>query len=423
MWRRLTSPLAIVLADQALISGMRLLTQVLIARFALESSAGIGFYVATFGFVIMAVMLAESFVTTPVNVFLPHQPGNQRGGYFGDSFRFLMRLIGMITAICCLALLVGVWLKVDLLWRVSGVLLWYLPLHLVREYGRRWLLVTEKNRLLLAYDFVTSILLVLGLVICIAGEGLNAIWAFGLITLANLGFVCLWWFSFRREVCLEEDHGSKFDQLAWSYGRWVAAEGFFSVVLIYFTQWQITATLGAEAADRYGSCLTLVFIANPFLLGVVSYFGPLAAKLYAAQGAAGIRKASYQLAAFVSSVLLVASMVVWFGGDWLMLTVFGERFADLGGTVTLLSLGMLMMGSGFVFATSLQALQAPQINFWASLASGLVVVSLSMLWLRREIEDAAWAFLISAGVGMTLRLVGFHLKLRAVNHHFPDVSS
>lgn len=401
----------LILSDQALISGMRLLTQVIVARYAAHSEQGIGFYVAVFGFVILAVMLAESFITTPVNVFLPHQSDDQRGAFVGDSFRALMRLIGLIGAVCCLATLAGwLWRWQFMMW-VAGVLVWYLPLHLAREYGRRMLLATDRHQTLFFYDLITSFLMLVGLGISISGGSVGAVWAYLLFSIANATFVWLWWRSFKDEVSWGEEFGSNFDKLAFEHGKWVAAEGLFSVVLVYFSQWQITALLGEEAADRYGSCLTLVFIANPFLLGVVSYFGPRASKIFAEAGVAGIRSESYRLAGLVSGVLLVATLVIWAGGDWLMTAVFGSRFAGLGSTVAILSLGMLVLGSGFVFATGLQAIQAPQFNFFASMLSGIAVVSLSFWLLRGDISQAAWAFLISAAIGTLVRVASFHAKL------------
>jgi O-antigen/teichoic acid export membrane protein len=408
------SPLALVVADQAIVSGARLLTQIAVARYSVANSTGIGFYVSTFGFVVLAVMFVESFVTTPINVFLPRQSNERLPRFFADSLRLMFEIVGATGLACLLILAISNFSNWEISQRIATVLLWYLPLHLVREYGRRWMLAVNRNRSLLVFDAVTSVILLIGLAFASQSSWFDATSAFLLTTVANLMFVILWWLQFKTEITFDRVDGSDFRDATRGYGRWVAAEGLFSILLVYFTQWQITSTLGEAEADRYGACLTLVFLANPLLLGITSYFSPRAARTYSEQGSAAMLVSTNRMAAGVVGLLLVLAMVIFVAGDSLMPMIFGQRFQGLGSTVAVLSFGMVMLGISFVYATALQAARAPKLNFIAAILAGTLVVICSLFLLAQSLQGAAWAFLISAAVGALARVLFLNWHLRQV---------
>ncbi len=410
----LKSPLAWVVADQAIISGARLLSQIAVARYAAENSTGIGFYVSTFGFVVLAVMIVESFVTTPINVFLPKQSNERLPKFFADSLRLMIQIILVLVSGCLMMLTISSFMNWEIGQRTATVLFWYLPLHLVREYGRRWMLAVNRNLSLLIFDAVTSAALLVSLALASQSSWFDATVAFLIATVANLGFVILWWTQFRTEIAFAGSSGADFRDAAKGYGRWIAAEGLFSILLVYFTQWQITSTLGEDAADRYGACLTLVFLANPLLLGVTSYFSPRAARTYSEQGSAAMKASTNRIAVTVVGLLIVLALVISLAGDSLMQVIFGERFNGLGSTVAVLSLGMVMLGISYVFATALQAARAPKLNFIASILAGTLVVIFSLTLLDQHLQGAAWAFFVSASAGALARVLFLQWHLRRV---------
>ena len=359
-------------------------------------------------------MFVESFITTPINVFLPRQSQERLPRFFADSLWLLLQIIGAIGLTCLLVLAISSFLGWGISQRIATVLLWYLPLHMVREYGRRWMLAVNRNRSLLVFDFITSAVLLIALAIASQTSWFDATYSFVLATVANLLFVIFWWLQFRTVISSDGAGGADFRIAAKGYGRWVAAEGLFSILLVYFTQWQITSTLGEAEADRYGACLTLVFLANPLLLGITSYFSPRAARTYTEQGSSAMKHSTTRIAAGVVGLLLVLAFVILVAGDSLMTLIFGQRFQGLGTTVAILSFGMVMLGISFVYATALQAAQAPKLNFIASISAGTLVVICSLFLFGQSLQGAAWAFFISAAVGAVARVLFLDWHLQQV---------
>ncbi len=398
-------PILLVLFDQALISGSRLVSQVVVARYGAAELPGIGFYVSTFGFVVLFLTLIESFVTTPINVFLPQQPEQEQGAFFASALRFTLSLVALGACVClAVSWALGSTLMTPKL--IAITLAWFLPAQLLREFARRWLLATENIAFLVRWNVIASLILFLCLGVSIAFDRADAIVVFGWVSISNLCFLAAWWWQFHMCFDFSAARNTFFLNAGWRYGRWVAGEGICGVLVLFFSQWYISVKLDESAADLYGACLTLVFIANPFLLGVTSYYSPRAARLFHASGWGQLKKSLWRFTLFVAVVLGAITLAFYFCGGWLLSTVFGPEFAGGARSATILSLGMVFLGLTYMVATTLQTVGLPQINLYSSLLAAIFVVAYSFLFIHNQIESAAWGFLGSSIVSLVSRTLG-----------------
>ncbi len=406
LFRLMALPIVLVMFDQALVSGARLMTQVAVAKNTPAGQPGLGFYVSAFGFVVLLLTYLESFVTTPVNVFLPRQSTEQRGSFFAGAIRLTFLVIVLSISICVAAyFLMSLFASRAVNRPIALTLAWYLPCHMLREFSRRWLLATHRIRYLIVLDVVSSVVLAVLLILAINTQVVTAISVFGLVTFGNLLFVGMWWKRYRSEFDFEARSEQRFAKIGWNYGRWVAGEGTFSALVLYFTQWYVSAKFDQSSADMYGACLTLVFLANPFLLGVTSYFSPRGAAIYHESGWAGFKPFLSVYLVLVVAVLGVLAGLIGFCGRPVLELLFGA--GDANRAATILSIGMIFQGISFMLAMTLQTVQFPQINTLASFVGALFVVVFSFLFIK-SIETAALGFLFSALISVVVRWAGLY---------------
>ncbi|MEZ6096998.1 MAG: hypothetical protein R3C03_22710 [Pirellulaceae bacterium] len=403
MLSRLTAfPFLMVLFDQALISGARVLTSIVITRFSAESTLEAGFYVSAFGFVVLFTTYQESFVATPLNVFLPRQPEAERGGFFAGALRFSLGLIILSAIISAMVfVMLPVDRSVDRLMALTVA--WFVPLQLLREFGRRWLLATQRHGVLIALDVVATCVLLALLGVIIGAGQVNALHAFVVVSMANIVFVIAWFLKHQQYFAVADKPKTPFSKVAWNYGRWVAGESTFAVLMLYFSQWYISSSIDREEAGLYGTCLTLVFLTNPFLLGVTSFFSPRAATVFHESGWDALWRIAVKYSLIVAVVLTAIWMVIWLFGSSIML-VFGPEYPPAAPAAAWLSFGMVFLGLSYLLAITLQTVGLPQINAVASALGAIVVVVYSFLYLR-DIHTAAYGFVLSAAIAFVTRLL------------------
>lgn len=404
-------PLLTVLLDQAVISGTRLVTQMVIGR-----SAGpeqLGLFASAMGVATMMVGLQEAFVTTPYTVFAPGIEGGERQRAFSRG------ALGTALVLMCLA--VAAWGGV-MIWQgltagqsaalraVLLALLWFAPLQLVREFARRWLLANQQRRPALLLDIAGAALQLVALAGIVVFAAVDARLAFLAATAANGVYLLLWcWHYLGR---FRAPSGAGFGQLAWRYGRWVAAENVCSTLMMYFAVWFLTARLGEAAAGQFSASMTVVLLANPFLLGYASFLGPRAAQVWHQEGTPALVRQIVRATVFVVLVLGILAAGLALGGDWLLTLMFGAKFAGQGPLVATLGLGMAGLGASYTLTAGLQTAGRPWVNFLGSLGSALCLVAWCLAFVRESIEPAATGFVVAVLVGVVVRAVAFaHLAL------------
>ena len=381
------------LAGQGVLSITRFISKMVVGgRFGsgeagLGSVADLAYYDAAFGIMLLFVALHEAFVTTPLTFFNHRAKNTVEQRFAGKMFSLSL----MFSALSLVGVLVVVWYQVT--WAgVSDGFMWamialaaLLPFQMVKEFSKRWLLANLQVRqsTVLELGFASSFAVLIAMLIYSAK--VNAATVFGITLISNV--ICLvgWWAVYGKSFSMVGE-GLK-DQVTdnFRYGKWIAGENVCSVLMMYFSQWFLIAKIGQEDAGVYSACYTIVFMANPFLLGVSGLFAPRVAQVFNTQGWKGMFPILMSYAAFVVFVLVCFSGTLFLFGDSLTTLAFGDEYgayfdANHGGTNTitfLLSLAMPCFGLSFLLTCCILAADKPMYCFYAAVVGMLVAVAMN----------------------------------------------
>lgn len=401
-------PLFLVLVDQAVISGTRLVIQIVVGYGAPDQLGLLGI---ALGVVVVMVSFQEALVTTPYTVFSPRQKAAASRAFSAGAL-WTQTLLMVAT--------VAVWSGV--VWYrspagepagpmlvVLSAVVWYAPLHLLREFARRHLLAHGRRRTTLVLDLLAAAVVLVWPGVLLWGEAITARQAFTVLTAANLLYVGLWVWQNRGQFPLSGTNPRQFLGLSWSYGRWIVGENLCSALTIAWMGWYLAWWSGERQAGLFQSCITVVLLANPFLLGFAGFFGPRAAEVFHLGGWRPLLQLTGRSLVFVTAGLASLSALLWPMGEWVLTTLFGEEYAGNGGLVGILSLGMVGLGISHVLAVSLQTSGRPQINFAASLTGFLCVVGWSFFLVQDSLVLAAIGFVTAVFAGVLVRAAGIWL--------------
>ena|GEM_PF-1381346 len=401
------------------------------------SEADLAYYDAAFGIMMLVLALHEAFVTTPLTFFNHREKKTVEQKFAGKmlclSLMFAIAAL-VVTGIVTWYQYAFIEIGQGFLWAMI-VLTVLMPFQAIKEFSKRWLLANLRVResAMLELGFAASFLLLIGGLIYFAQ--VNAATVFGITVAAN--FICLigWWIFFKKAFTLEVVGVRQQAIDNFSYGKWIAGENICSVAMMFFSQWFLISNVGERDAGVYSACLTIVFLANPFLLGVSSVFAPSMAREFNDRGWKGMFSILLTYSAFVSLVLIAFSASLFFVGEWLTTFSFGEKYSDYfaatsggGNSVTfLLSLAVPCFGLSFLLTCCILAADRPIYCFYAAAFGLVATISMNFSFAQPTLHTAALSFVVGAFSTMVFRalvVLKMHRDYReSVRLDFPEVVS
>lgn len=379
------------------------------------SEADLAYYDAAFGIMLLVLGLHEALITTPLT-FFNHREKKTVEQKFAGKMLFLSLLFS-VAALAVMAIVTWyqyafVEIGKGFLWAMIALTV-LMPFQAIKEFSKRWLLANLQVRqsAMLELGFAASFLLLIGGLIYFAK--VNAATVFAITLVAN--FICLvgWWIFFRKSFSVELVGVRQQAVDNFSYGKWIAGENICSVAMMFFSTWFLISSVGEVEAGVYSACLTIVFLANPFLLGVSSVFAPSVAREFNDKGWKGMLPVLLSYSAFVSLVLIAFSASLFFLGESLTTFAFGEKYSDYfaatsGGknTVTfLLSLAMPCFGLSFLLTCCILAADKPIYCFYAAGVGLLATVGMNFSFAQPTLHTAALSFVVGAFATMAFRAI------------------
>ena len=409
------------LAAQGMSSVMRLLTSVTVGgRFGSGSEEQLGYYSNAFGVLVLLVGLHEAFVTTPLTVFNQKQSDDDRKSFSGNMLLMSLLVIGLIATVT--GVLIAVQSGFGILRPELGAALIaaaaLAPLQLGREFSRRWLLANLAVKASAFMEGLYAGIYFAVLMALVYAANVSAIAIFVAIGCANLIGLAIWWSIYRSDFKFTRSSTSTQMAENFRWGRWVAGENVCSTFTMYMCVWFLTYKIDAAAAGVFFACLTIVMLANPFLLGISSVLGPRAAQEYVNRGWTGLRKILFSYGMFIFVSLAVFSVGLLFWGGPLTELFFSEKYSvyfaeNFGGTNTItgiLGLSMPLLGLSFVFTLGLLAANRPQDSFYAALIGMTVLMIANFSFAHPTLKTSAISFVVAIGVSTFFR---FLMLLRA----------
>lgn len=410
------------LAGQGVFSITRFFSKMVVGgRFGAEdagygSKAELAYYDAAFGILLLVLALHEALITTPLT-FFNHRQRDIAEQKFAGKMLFLSlsfsaaALLGTVLVTFYQYSVIGI--SDRFLWAMIALSV-LVPFQAVKEFARKWLLanLAVRQSTLLELGFAGCFIVLIGGLIYTAQ--VNAAAVFAITVFTNFVCLCGWWAVYRSSFSLSLSTEGVRDQAAKNFrvGKWIAGENVCSVIMMYFSQWYLISQVSEKVAGVYTACLTIVFLSNPFMLGVCGVFAPRAAKEFEQNGWKGLFPILQGYGLFVTAVLVGFSASLYFFGGYLTELAFGKQYAeyfisDGGGrnmVTFVLSLAIPCFGFSFLLTCCILAADRPVYCFYAAVIGMLVTIAVNLMFSQPTPYTAAISFVLGAFATMSVRL-------------------
>jgi O-antigen/teichoic acid export membrane protein len=182
--------------------------------------------------------------------------------------------------------------------------------------------------------------------------------------------------------------------------------------------WIVTAVRGEAVAGVLAACVSLVGVASMFMTGVATYLTPKAARAYASGGVGELRHV-LRMANLTYAVALGAfTLFVFATGDFLLVSVFGDKYAGYGAVMGILALSMTAISMGLTASTGIWAIDRPAANLPADVCS--LVVTLTIVFFLVGPLGIYGAALADLGGNVSSSLVRYATLRRLLNAAQPS---
>jgi len=333
----------------------------------------------------------------PYTVYSPRLTDIDRALYTGNTL--IHQLVLSAFAIICLLIAGGI-LSLGIGPKELAPVLWALAvtitLILLKEYVRRIFFARLDMMTALVLDSFVAGMQIGGLLLLAYIGVLSATQAY-LVIGAACGVAALSWLVWEREIfavrlsqVISDLHRN------WSLGKW-----FFAGTLVFLmsTQlfiWFLNGFHGTAPTGVLAACMGIVFLSNPFFIGMGNLVGPKASQAYAFGGAKEVR-----IVVFKSSVLLAAAMglfclMILVFGEQLLVFIYGSKYAGNGAVVSVLALGNMSAAITMPATHGLLVIDRPKADFKVNLIFLGITLTLG-LWLVQSYGVLGVAFGLLAG--------------------------
>ena len=385
----------LALIDQAVVSGARFLTTIMIGRAC--GADGLGVYSLAFSLLLLSNSVHGSLLWLPLTVRLPRLDGIRRGEYAGSVLiHFGLLSVLATVALAVVALAFSASSAAPQLVRVIWLLAAMAPFLLLRELAREFAFADLNLVKATAIDVVMAALQVGGLLGLAAAGLLSPASAYAVTGLAcavsGVGWLLLSRGQFRiRRRCVRQDIWQDV-----SFGKWVLATRLSETMNGFVILWLLAFMLDQAAAGMFAACMSVVTLSNPLVLGINNVLTPTISGARAKGGLSAVRNMVWK-ASLLMGLLMGAFcvFVLLFGGEVLWL-LYGDGFAGNHYTIAALALALLTVTASTPCEHGLWALESPKDNFKARLL-GLCMTSAACVCFIRQFGVPGAALGLLAG--------------------------
>ena len=398
------------LADQAVASATNFLTGVIIARTC--SKEQLGLYMLGFSLISLMADFQTSLITTAYMVYAPRLKGSAHALYTGSTLihQLAFCLITML-GVACGAITVTNGIGP----RGLGPVLWALVLAtafiMLREHARRVSFARLRLKTAFVFDTCIAVVQIIGLLTLARFGLLSAARAFWVIGLA-CGVAVLWWLWSDREFYDPQLSESLADlKKNWILGKWVFASSLVWAVSMNLYPWLLAAFHGVASAAVWATCLGVVSVGNPVLLGIQNLVGPKIAHVYAADGSRALPRLVLKISAVVGTFMSILCLVMFIWGGRFLALLYGRQYAGNRLIVAILALNLLVTALAFPLSRALFAVDRARVDFLVNFTALFIMLTLGLSMVRAFGLIGAALGLLGANFATSAVRVGVFLKL------------
>ena len=359
------------LFDQAVVSVTSFLTGVVIARSCSVAELGTYYLILTLIYVMRGVQ--AEVVTAPYTIFRCRCEGEELKSYTG-SILFHQGVILVVALACILGMLVAdlTGLLPDGVGAVLPILFVAIPVILLRDFIRQFSFAELRYDRAAILDTLVFVIQLACLGLLFLRENLSVATTYGAIAAACTISVVGWWTLDRPAATLDWNRVWPDWITNWGFARWALASQLVCSCTPYFIVWVVAWMRDESVTGLLAACISLIGLSSMFIAGVGSVLTPTAARAYAGEGAAGLRRVLAASAAVFVAVLGVFCVAVFFLGEALIVTVYGAGFAGGGTVCTVLAFNALITSLAIVAGNGFWALNRPRANLPADIVGALL---------------------------------------------------
>lgn len=402
----------VTLADQAVASATNFLTGIIIGRTLAKEEFGL--YMLGFSIVLLIVNVQTSLISTPYTIYGPRLKGNAHAQYTGST---LVHQLGLsVLSIGCL-IIVGFVISFDIgpsglapvVWALAVVISFIL----MREYARAICFAHLWMTSALLLDLGVAAVQIGGLLLLAHAGSLSPSTAYWIVGL-SCGLPAIGWLvSMKKHFVLRLPDVTFHLKRNWSFARWLFAGTLTYSASQQIYPWLLTGFHGTAANGVLSACMGVLFLANPFLIGMGNFLGPKTAHAFANGGVRELHRIVNKATIFFAITMGIFCVIMICFGGWLVGFLYGNKYAGNGLTVGVLAFSQLAAALTFPTNYALNAVERPDVGFNSYLLALGVTLTLG-LWLVKSFGTVGVACGLLSGnvVASAFRYIVFRRQLR-----------
>ena len=362
LWGSTTHKSVVTLLDQAVVSGTNFLTGVIVGRTLIKEDFGL--YMLGLSIVLFGMSFQTSLIMAPYTVYSPRLQGLEHRSYTGSTLihQFFISLIALVILVLgggLASLGIGPQGFATMVWVLAAVMTFIL----LKDFLRQICFAQLRLNAALLLDSAAAVIQ-LGSLLFLAHEGLltldHVFWIFGLAG-GIPGMAYLYWH--RRDFHLTISQASIALKKNWSFAKWSFGSAVASLILSQLYPWILAGFHDMATVGVLAACWSLVYITNPFLMGMTNLLSPMAAHAFA-QG--GVKKMNRLIFLFTIVLLIFMAtfcLIALFKGDWLLSLFYGKKYVGNGQIVAIAFIRLPSSNMTIPLCCGLMAAELPDIVF------------------------------------------------------------
>lgn len=413
----------IALVDQLAASATNFLTGAIVGRACVPHEFGL--YMLGFSIVFLAMRLQTALISTPYMVFSPQLGSPDREKFAGST---LVHQLGITVLSIAALIIAGFVLRAGIgpqgLANVMFALTFAIGFILLRDFVRNICFSHLKFLAAFLLDTGIGIVQICGLLFLTYLGWLSAQSSFLVIGLACGIAVVIWFYRSKELLIVEAAEIVPIFRRNWQFGRWIFGSGLLWEAGLSLYPWILTFCHGTSATGVWAACFGVVALGNPLLLGMQNYLGPRIAHAYAESKATSMRRFVMKSSLFFTVATLPIAVIIATAGNFLVILVYGEKYAGHGSVMLILAAGLLLVPVRFVLARSLFAMDRAFLECVTNLVPLAVLVILGV-WLVKSfsVVGVASGLLLGDLLVTVSKYVAFESSLHTEASRLDDPTS
>lgn len=400
----------LTLFDQACVSLTNFSTGILIARYCDKEELGL--YMLGYSVVLFAVAFQQMLISSPYILIRPRLNAQEAVVYTGGAYLQQFALGSLLAATLLVAAL-GFHVAHSRLALVMFALSFSAPLLLFKEMFRRVCFAELAVFKALVVDVTVGVIQVAILWALARGQHLSAPTGILAVGIACSALIVSWWLAARGRVQFRIEAARSALSKNWALGRWILGSQLLWAFSLYSYPWLISKMHGVAAAGVWAACFGINALGNPLLLGLQSYIEPRVSHAFALGGIPAMRRLALSATAVLASTMMLFAMVIFFGGNWLAVHLYGPRYAGNGLIIFILTLSFAAGAAGFAFSAGFFAAGKGNLDLRISWVYPAMLIALGLPLVRSfGLMGGAASLLIAHSLASSLRGAQFLLTFR-----------